>query len=149
MWLALVLSGGQIVGVLRLSTAVSDLDEPISSSSPEKSQRAGWVAAQWAIRMSSLSHPAVNSARLGGPIDSIAALAKELDELYLSQQELCELYRCTKEEVLDAFARARAAKSLECAVRGEAAEAIYEAAVCCDDAAELRSVVMASLAEDP
>jgi hypothetical protein len=50
-----------------------------------------------------------------------------------------------KEAVLAAFGRARAANALEFAIRGEGAEAVYEAAVCCDDVSGLRRAVAAAL----
>lgn len=133
------------MGVLRLATVCPDLDDGLSSASPDRSLQAGWAAAQWAIHQTGLSHPAISAAQIGGPTDAIAALVSELDDKYFELQELCDAGECSKEEVLAAFGRARAANAIEFAVRGEAAEAVYEAAVCCDDVSGLRRAVYVAL----
>jgi hypothetical protein len=111
------------MGVLRLSTVCPDLDDALSSASADHCIQAGWAAAQWAIHQTGLSHPAISAAQIGGPTDAIAELVNALGDQYFELQELCDAGECSKEEVLAAFGRARAANALEFAVRGEAAEA--------------------------
>ena len=126
-------------------SVVPDLDDPLRCAPPDRRLAAGWAAAQWAIHQTGLLHPLISGAKIGGPTGEIAALVAELDDRYLNLQELCDGGECTKEEVLAAFRRARAVNALEFAVRGEPAEAVYEAAVCCDDVSELRRVVAVAL----
>jgi len=129
----------------RLSTLCPDLDAAICSAPHDRRLQAAWAAAQWAIHHTGLSHPAISAANIGGPTAAIAALVGELDDQYFELQELCDEGECSKEKVLAAFGRARAANALEFAVRGEAAEAVYEAAVCCDDVSDLRRAVAEAL----
>jgi hypothetical protein len=106
----------------------------------------GWAVAQWAIRHNGLSQPALAEARLGGPTEPIAGVVAELDNHYFELQEMLDGEgEGSKAEVLEAFRRARAANALKYAVRGEADEAIYEAAASTEDVRALRQVVMEAL----
>jgi hypothetical protein len=131
---------------LQLSPICSDLDEPFSAAPAACRVQAGWVVAQWAIRQNGLCHPALAEARLGGPTEAIAALVAELDNRYFAlQEQLEEEGQGPKAEVLAAFQRARAANALEFAVRGQADEAIYEAAASNEDSVALRRVILEAL----
>jgi hypothetical protein len=130
----------------RLSTVCPDLDEALNSAPLDRRLRAGWVAARWAIEQTGLSHPVVSAAKMGSTSEPISALVVELDERYFDLQESCDEGECSKEAVLTAFGRARAANALEFAVRGDAAEAVYEATMCSDDVAALRRVLASALA---
>ena len=129
----------------RLATVNPDLDQAINSASSDRRAQAGWAAAQWAISKTGLSHPVVSAATIGGPAEAIAALVEELDDRYFELQELCDEGGCSNSDVLAAFAQARAASALELAVQGEAAEAVYEAIACSDDASELYRAVTVAL----
>jgi len=134
------------MGRLSLSPDCADLDAPLAAAPDAVRVQAGWAAAQWAIRHNDLSHTALTEARIGGPSDPIAAVVAELDNRYFELQELLdEEGEGSKADVLVAFRRARAANALEFAVRGEADEAVYEAAASTEDVQALRQVVMAAL----
>ena len=134
------------MGRLSLSPDCADLDAPLAAAPDAVRVQAGWAAAQWAVRHNDLAHPALAEARLGGPWEPIAALVEELDNHYFELQELLdEEGEGSKADVLVAFRRARAANALEFAVRGEADEAVYEAAAATEDVQELRRVVMEAL----
>jgi hypothetical protein len=134
------------MGRLSLSPDCADLDAPLAAAPDAVRVQAGWAVAQWAIQHNGLSHPALAQARLGGPSEPIAALVEELDNRYFELQELLdEEGERSKADVLAAFRRARAANSLEFAVRGEADEAVYEAAASTEDVGTLRQVVMGAL----
>ena len=87
--------------------------------------------------------------RLGGPSEGIVALVEELDSRYFELQELLDEGEKSKADVLVAFRRARAANALAFAVRGEADEAVYEAAASTEDVQALRQVVMEALGTSP
>jgi hypothetical protein len=133
------------MGNSRLSAEYPDLDNAIEAASPDRRLQAGWAAAQWAIRISGLSHPVVFAAEMGGSTEAIAAVVEKLDDRYFELQELCDEGKCSKTDVLAAFAQARAANALEYAIQGNATESIYEAAVCSDDISDLRKLVAIAL----
>ena len=134
------------MGRLSLSPDCAELDAPLAAAPNAVRVQAGWAAAQWAVRHNDLAHPVLVETRLGGPWEPIAALVEELDNRYFKLEELLdEEGEGSKADVLVAFRRARAANALEFAVRGEADEAIYEAAAAAEDVQELRQVVMEAL----
>jgi len=136
------------MGRLKLSPVCPDLDDVMSSASSEGRIRAGWIAAQWAISHVGLSHPAISAARIGGSTDAIKSLVSELDDLYLDLQESVDAGKSTREEMMTAFRRARAANAIEFAVRGDAYDAVYEAGFCADDVSGLRHAVASALREE-
>jgi hypothetical protein len=129
------------MGGTRLSTVLPDLDSVLSAARPECALKAAWAAAQWAIQAAGLSHPAVSAAKPGGSMDAVATLVAELDDQYLNLQDSYDDGEGSHDEALTAFVRARAASALAYAIRGEAAEAVYEAAQCRDDISGLRDAV--------
>src|SRR5262245_32893640 len=110
----------------RLSTAFPDLDAVIQANSPDIGLKAAWVAARWAVKKAKLAHPAIAAAHEDGPVREVSRLVKQLDKQYFDQQEAWENGQGTKAEWLATFRQARAASAIEFAIRGEAAEAIYE-----------------------
>ncbi len=136
---------GVAIASSRLSAEYPDLSTAIAAAPADRRRRAGWAAAQWAIRVSGLSHPVVAAAEIGGSTEAIAEVVEELDDRYFELQELCDEGKCSKADMLAAFAQARAANALEYAMQGDAAEAVYEATVCSDDHSELRKLVASAL----
>ena len=133
------------MGSSQLSKQFPDLGSAIDGAPPDRQRLAGWAAAQWAIRISGLSHPVVAAAQIGGSTEAIEALVEELDDRYFELQELCDEGKCSDADVLAAFTQARAANALECAIQGNAADAVYEATACSDDHSELRKLVASAL----
>jgi hypothetical protein len=119
-----------------------DLKDPLESASEAVRVQAGWAAAQWAIRHNRLTEVELLEARLGDSPEPVAAIVEQLDDHYFDLNEAPE---ANDAAVQSAFRRARAANALECAMQGEAYDAIYEARASTDDVVTLRQVVLEAL----
>jgi len=108
---------------------------------PDLRRRAADFAAEWALARSGLAHPVFAN----GSADQVAALVVELDERYFAVAESREVGQATTEGVVVTFSQARAANAVELLLRGELAEAIYEAAAAAEDWSELRASVLSLL----
>jgi hypothetical protein len=128
----------------RLSLIWPDIDSALGSATTERRGKAAMVAAKWAIQQSGLSHPLLTDGDVE-PSTDLTDIVAELDDRYFELQEMFEDGRCPQSEVLAAFSRACAADSLDSAIRGETADAIYEAAMSSDDNTELRTIVLSAL----
>ncbi len=124
-----------------------DMAVALRRAAPGVQERAGRVAAEWAISRTGLSDPAVTAALNGGPLEPLAALAAELDVRYFSLSDACEEGKATADQVLAAFGLARAASAVEFVAHAPPAEAIYEAMAAADDCSELRRLIQALLHE--
>jgi hypothetical protein len=125
----------------RLNTVAPDLEANVLAMTPDRRRATAWSAARWALGMVQLSHPAIEKALLTGQADTLASTVEELDERYFILQESKDSGRASEEDVLRAFAVARAVSALEFAMRDEPLEAIYEAGMATDDWPALRSLV--------
>jgi hypothetical protein len=123
----------------RLATVAADLDESLQNSASGPVAKSGIAAASYAMRKASLSLVDTDS-------EHLLKLVEQLDEAYFSAQSAFDVGRGTKESVLSAFARARAASAFAFALRGEAAEAVYEAIASTDDVPAVRRLVQEVLA---
>jgi len=125
----------------RLNTFARDVASALRAAPADARQRAADFAAAWAVTRTGLTHPAMTA----GTADDAAAVATELDERYFALYEERDACRATTEQVAAAFERARAAGAVEFARRGEAAEAVYEAAAAAEDWSELRAELLSLL----
>lgn len=129
----------------RLVAKDRNLGELLPIASLSIQNKAGWIAAEWAVTASGLSHPTVAKAAPGTPADSMEELAEELDTAYFELQDALASGRCTQGEKLAAFYRARAASAMAFAMRGKNADAIYEAMHATNDAEPLKQLLLAVL----
>ncbi len=126
----------------RLDSFAPDVAAALLADSPDLRVRAGRFAAEWAVATAGLRHPAL----AGGSSDRVAALVAELDVRYFGLSEARDAGQASDEDVVAAFGQARAADAVGATLRGEPADAIYEAAAAADDWSELRASVLSLLA---
>jgi len=129
----------------RLRSIAPDLVSRLSTASDAQRQRVALAVARWVTtRVESI--PLEVIAGLDGvPPSSLNETVERLDDEYLSLQAKEEAGECSDDEVVAAFARARAASSLVYAIVGDPAESIYEAVVATEDLAGVRQIVLKSL----
>ncbi len=125
----------------RLDSFARDVAVALHRAAPELQRRAAEFAADWAVARTGLAHPALGA----GSAEDVAALVAELDDVYFAVSDGRDAGRCSTEDVVAAFGRARAASAVEFVRRGEPAEAIYEAAAAVEDWSELRAALLARL----
>lgn len=128
----------------RLNLIAPDLDDLLRDVLPAFQVYAGWEAARWAVGRVGLEHPVIAAALQAGYSAAVPILAEDLDNRYLALLGQSDCGRCSAEEVRTAFSHARAASAIVYAAEGQAAEAVYEAAIATDAIAELRPVVRAA-----
>jgi hypothetical protein len=122
----------------RLDNFDREVAVALRSAPPEVQHRVAEFAADWAVARTGLADPAL----LAESPDEVASAATELDERYFAVSGDRDAGRASTEDVVTAFGRARAASAVEFTRRGEAAEAVYEAAAALEDWSELRASVL-------
>jgi hypothetical protein len=135
--------GGGLRGVeaSRLNSFSRDVASALREAPADARQRAADYAAAWAVARTGLDHPVAAT----GTADDAAALTAELDERYFALSEERDAGRASTDQVAAAFEQARAASAVEFARRGDAAEALYEAAAAAEDWSELRAGLLSLL----
>jgi hypothetical protein len=122
-----------------------ELDEAIRAAPLERRVSAGWRAARWAVERTGLREPAVDAALAGGAVHDLTALVDELDRQYFDLQQARASDLEPAPVWLGVFSKARAASAVNFAVRGESAEAVYEAGHATNEWAGLRTLLESDL----
>jgi hypothetical protein len=125
----------------RLESFDRDLAGALLSASQDLQMRVAQFAADWAVAHTGLTHPAL----LASSVEDVAALVAELDDRYFTLSKERDEGRASSDDVVTAFGLARAASAVEFLRRGEAAEAVYEAAASVEDWSELRAALLVRL----
>lgn len=125
----------------RLDSFAPDVAAALLAAPPDLRVRAGRFAADWAVEVAGLRHPSLAS----GCRDRVAQLVAQLDEQYFAASEARDAGRAGDDEVVTAFGQARAADAVGATLRGEPADAIYEATAAAEDWSELRVSLLSLL----
>ena len=140
----------------RLVLSDRDLYIKIRKASPEQRCRVATAGACWVVQRVGLTDRAINQAfsQLASNgsasrdvVSAVEQLVSALDARYWNLQEQAESGTALEADVLSAFALARAANSVLCALSGDPAEAAYEAITATDELPEVRNVVFSALSE--
>ncbi len=138
--------GGFVADRSRLQSVAPELDTMLQAVGPRARLDVGLSVARFAVESVGLDEPVAAAALAirSGDAAELGALVARLDEQYFALEDLNELGQAYPSQVLEAFSKARAAAAVEFAVRGEYAEAVYEAGMATDDWAAIRAIVEAS-----
>jgi hypothetical protein len=144
----------------RLSTVATDLVESLQAQRTVRLRRTAADVARLAVQRTRLVDPRIDSALAAlhdgnfGDSDARSAvqqLTKELDVIAWDLQKVAEESRGSMQPYHAAFARARAAASVKCALNSDplsaALEAVYEAQAAVSDLEAIRIVIDISLAD--
>jgi hypothetical protein len=144
----------------RLSTIAEDLAEQLSRQPAGRLRRVAAAAAGLAVERTQLLDPrldvALAAVRGHDPAavadrSQVLALAEELDDHAWEAQEQAEAGLLPEQAYVVAFALARAAATVGCALEPDALkaalESVYEAQAAVDDLAAIRGAVAAALAD--
>jgi hypothetical protein len=129
--------------ISRLATIAPEIHDILLSLPAERRTAVAKCAARWALdRVEHLEEPVIAWLE-GGSRPELEALAARLDSEYFDRAEASNGQLDSL--AMRAFSQARAASSAAFAVRGEAAEAVYEAAHSTDRLSEFRAFMLAEM----
>jgi hypothetical protein len=127
-----------------------ELYKKICGANPNQQRKAALAVARWALDRTGLKDPLfdrVFSQTDAGPLNPalVDDLDKLVEELELDYEKAVELGLPEKEDEPSAFQLARAASCVAFAIKGDAAQAVYETFFATDDRPEARRVMLAAL----
>jgi hypothetical protein len=128
--------------VSRLGSIAPEIEVILASASESLRVRAAFSVARRAIESAGVNHPTINAALNGDCHNELQAIVAAFDNEYFTLQEQQEAGACSKETVLAAFSRARAASAVAYACNKKPAEAIYEALGATDDQASVQQLAL-------
>jgi hypothetical protein len=131
--------------VSRLATLAPELEEALLKTTAERRATIGLAAAKWAIERTGLKDPVVLEALSGNQSASLTSVIATLDERYFRLKEEADEGRGVPLEWQRVFSAARAASAVDFAIRGNASEAIYEAAQATDHLVVFREFILKEL----